>query len=121
MSKKINYGIEKNLTIIISKFCYEKILNENEMLAFLQYTGSATLWLGVRSVSMSNEFSGEISFWFCAPSWKTSDFDQGSYADWALSQKSSRKSHSWLSGHTEKTKLPLDLVRNDNSFDSYNG
>ena len=38
-------------------------------------TGGATLRLGVRSVSMSNEFSGEISFLFCAPSRKTSDFD----------------------------------------------
>ena len=54
-------------------------------------TPCGLLCLRVRSVSVSNEFSGQISFWFCAPSWKTSDFDQGSCADWALSQKSSRK------------------------------
>ena len=48
---------------------------------FSKITGGATLWLGVRSVSMSNEFSGDTSFVFCAPSRKTSDFDQGSDAD----------------------------------------
>ena len=28
------------------------------------------LWVGVESVSGSNNFSGENSFWICAPKWK---------------------------------------------------